>query len=82
MKINLSVTYNDRTAKELVAQAADLVAFETKFDISVAKLEKEVRWTHICFLAWHVDKRTAGTKLEFDDWLESVAEVGFGETKK
>jgi len=82
MKINLAVTYNDGTVKELTAQAADLVAFETKFDLSVAKLEKEVRWTHICFLGWHVEKRTGATKAEFDDWLETVAEIGFGETKK
>ena len=80
--LDLRLSSSSGNTKELVATASDLVAFETKFDISVAKLEKEVRWTHICFLAWHVDKRTAGTKLEFDDWLESVAEVGFGETKK
>lgn len=82
MNINLEVTYENKTEKQLVAKAADLVAFETKFDISIAKLDKEVRWTHICFLGWHVEKRTGGTELEFEPWLETVSAVNFGDTKK
>lgn len=82
MKINLSVTYNDGTTKELTATASDLVAFETEFDLSIARLEKEIRWTHICFIAWHIEKRTGSTKAEFKDWLEGVASAEFGDTKK
>ena len=82
MKINLAVTYNDGTTKELTATASDLVAFETEFDLSIARLEKEIRWTHICFIAWHIEKRTGNTKDEFTKWLEDVASAEFGETKK
>ena len=82
MNINLEVTYEDKTEKKLVANAADLVAFETKFDISIAKLDKEVRWTHICFLGWHVEKRTKATELEFEPWLETISAINFGDTKK
>lgn len=82
MNINLEVSYQDKTVKNVVASAADLVAFETKFDISIAKLEKEVRWTHICYLGWHVEKRTGGTELDFEAWLEKIDSVSFAETKK
>lgn len=82
MNINLEVTYQDKTVKSVIANAADLVAFETKFDISIAKLEKEVRWTHICYLGWHVEKRTGGTELDFEPWLEKIESVSFAETKK
>jgi hypothetical protein len=82
MNINLEVIYADKTTKELVANAADLVAFETKFDISIAKLEKEIRWTHICFLGWHVEQRTGGTKLDFEGWLEKIESVNFADSKK
>lgn len=82
MKINLSVTYNDGSTKELVATASDLVAFETRFDLSIARLEQEIRWTHICFIAWHIEKRTGSTKDEFEKWLDTVASAEFGDTKK
>ncbi len=82
MNINLEVKYQDETKKQLLAIASDLVAFETKFDMSMAQLEKNIRWTHICFLAWHVEKRTKATGLDFEAWLETVQEVAFGDTKK
>ncbi len=55
--INLRVDFLDGTSAEVVAIAADLIAFETHFDLSVARLEKEIRLTHlsswpgVCFTA-------------------------------
>jgi hypothetical protein len=80
--INLQVTFLDETVKECVAVAADLIAFETKFDLSVARLEKEVRMTHLFFIAWHVEKRTGQTTDEFEKWVEAVAMVSVGDAKK
>lgn len=80
--INLQVTYADGTTKQVEAGAADIVAFETKFDLSIARLEKDFRLTHLFFLAWAVEKRTGVTKDEFDKWLESVTLVEAAEQKK
>lgn len=82
MRINLQVTYSDQTEKLLTAIAADLVAFETRFDISIAKLEKEVKLTHLLFIAWSVEKRTKATGLEFDAWVETVESIGLNDSPK
>jgi hypothetical protein len=80
--INLRVTYVDETSVECSAIAADLIAFEARFDLSVARLEKEVRLTHMFFLAWHALKRTGQTADEFEKWAESVSMVSEASTKK
>jgi hypothetical protein len=80
--INLQVTYIDETTAECSAIAADLIAFEARFDLSVARLEKEVRLTHMFFLAWHALKRTGQTTDDFEKWVESVAMVSEPTVKK
>lgn len=80
--INLQITFLDETVKECVAVASDLIAFEGKFDLSIARLEKEVRMTHLFFIAWHVEKRTGQTTDEFEKWIEGVSMVSVGEAKK
>jgi hypothetical protein len=82
MNINLIIQYADGTEKSVSAIAADLVAFETKFDLSIARLEKEVKLTHLLFIAWSVEKRTGATKDEFEKWIESVSGVSADDTKK
>lgn len=82
MNISLTIQYADGTEKTVVGSAADLVAFETKFDLSIARLEKEVKLTHLLFIAWHVEKRTGATKDEFEKWIESVSGVSADDTKK
>jgi len=79
---DLRVIFTDGSEKVVTAIAADLVAFETKFDLSVAKLQSEVRLTHLFFIAWHVLKRTGDTKDEFEKWIESVNIVTEAEAKK
>ena len=41
MRINLLVELNDGTKQEVTASAIDLVRFEEKYDLSIAKLEQE-----------------------------------------
>jgi hypothetical protein len=76
MKINLQVVFEGGVTKEVVCNAADLVAFEDKFDVSIATISAETRLSHLLFLTWHSEKRTGGTKDTFDKWLESVESVG------
>jgi hypothetical protein len=81
--IDLRVIFIDGSEEVVTALAADLIAFESKFDMSVAKLEKDVRLTHLFFLAWHVLKRKGKTTEEFEKWAESVSLVtGEAEVKK
>jgi hypothetical protein len=75
MQINLRTTYADGTSKDLTAIAVDLVAFETKFDLSVARLEQNIKLTHLFFLAYNIEKRNGATAEEFEKWLESVVSI-------
>lgn len=80
--INLRVDYTDGTSAECSALAADLIAFEARFDLSVARLQKEIRLTHLFFLAWHSLKRTGETKDDFEKWVDLVSMVSEASTKK
>lgn len=82
MQINLKVTFTDATKLDVTATAADLVAFETKFDLSVAKLEQNVKLTHLLFLAWNQQRRAGETKLEFEKWVDTVDAIEAADTKK
>lgn len=80
--INLQITYADGATKQVTAGAPDIVAFESKFDLSIARLEKDFRLTHLFFLAWNVEKRTKAVEVDFDEWLTSVELVEAGDQKK
>lgn len=82
MNFNLQVVYSDGTTRDVVGKAVDIVAFEQKFDISMASLQNSVKITHLMFLAWHVEHRTGNTKDDFDKWLESVDMVQAADPKK
>jgi hypothetical protein len=82
MQVSLQVTYNDGTSKDLKAVATDLVAFESHFSLSIARLEQNLMLTHLLFMAWHVEKRTKQTDLEFESWIESVESITAVEEKK
>jgi hypothetical protein len=76
MKLNLQVAFEDGTTKEITCNAADLVAFEDKYSVSIAVLGAETKLSHLLFLAWHSEKRTKATTDDFDKWLEKVSSVG------
>jgi len=79
MRFNLLINFANGTEKEITASTPDLVAFENKFDISVGKLASEQRLSHLLFLAWHSEKRSKGTALSYEEWLETVESVGASE---
>jgi hypothetical protein len=72
MKINLRVTFEDKTVEEVSATARDLVAFEDKFTKSISSLENDFRITDLLWLAWHWSHRMNKTKKEFLDWCDDV----------
>lgn len=75
MKITLQIQYADGTTKDVVVSAADMVAFENKYDISIARLD-EARISWLLFLAWHSEKRRNSTSLDYEAWLDTVDSVG------
>ena len=82
MQFNLQIAYSDGTTKDVIGKAADIVAFESKFDISMASLQNDVKLTHLMYLAWHAEHRTGGTADEFEAWLDKVDMVSAVEPKK
>ena len=76
MKINLRITYADGSAADVAAVTADLVAFEDEKDRSVARLDDELKYGDVCWLAWHAEFRGGRTPLEFDPWLDALGEGG------
>lgn len=76
MKLNLRIEFNDSKVKDVVCSASDLVAFETKFNLSVTRLSEETKLSHLLFLAYHSEFRTKATALDFDAWVDTVATVG------
>jgi hypothetical protein len=79
MKINLRILFLDGNTKEITCSASDLVKFEDKFNISVSKIQDDVRITHLLFLAWASEFRTKATGLDFEAWTETVESVGASE---
>ena len=75
MNFNLQVKFEDGTTRQCVGKAVDIVAFEQKFSMSMTALQKDTRLEHLFWLAWHVEKRTGATGLEFMKWLETIEMV-------
>jgi hypothetical protein len=80
--IDLRVTFLDGKEEVVTALAADLIAFETKFDMSVSRLGNDVRLTHLFFLAWHALKRAGKASDDFEKWTESISMVTGEDQKK
>lgn len=76
MRITLRVTFLDGTTKEVTCSASDLVKFENHFNISVSKIENDLKISYLLFLVHAAEFRTKATTLDFDSWLDLVESVG------
>lgn len=81
MNFNLLVQFLDGTEKTVSVKAADVVAFEERFDLSMASLEKNMRMTHMFFMAWSALRRD-GEKKPFEEWLNLVDMVQAADSPK
>lgn len=79
MRIFLEVEYFSGEKVEVTASAIDLMRFEEKFNLSIVRLDKEIKLSHLLFLAWTSLERTKVTKLGFDAWAETVATIGLSD---
>lgn len=75
MQTNLLVNYADGTSKSVSTNPADIVALESKFEISIARLSTDFKMTYLYFLAWHIESRTKQSSLDFEAWLETIEGV-------
>jgi hypothetical protein len=80
--INLQIKYLDGKTKDVCTGASDLIAFESRFDMSIAKLNSDLRLTHLFYLAWHCESRTGATATDFEAWCELVAGVDVPDPKE
>ena len=81
MKLTLRIEFADGTHKDVLVSAADMVAFEDTFNVSIARLDDpRIGW--LLFLAWHSEQRRKQTTLEYETWLDSVESIGATEDPK
>lgn len=70
--INLEIVFLDGTKREIEILAADIVAFEQKFEKSIDEIGL---MTHFYFLAWHSLKRIGETAKAFEEWVSDIRGV-------
>jgi hypothetical protein len=75
MRITLRTEFIDGTVEDVICSAADLVAFEERYQRSVVRLEQEMRLTDLLFIAWHSLNRQKKTLKDFDNWLNDVESI-------
>jgi len=75
MKITLRVEFTNNKKSDVVCVARDLVAFEEKYQRSVARLDSEMRLTDLLWMAWHSLNRQKITDKDFDSWLDDVESI-------
>jgi hypothetical protein len=80
MKINLHIDYVGGVSRDVTANAADMVAFEDKYSISIANVSADPRMSYLLYLCWHSEKRTGAVKETFEKWCESVEQIGAADT--
>lgn len=76
MRINLRIDLVGGVSKTVTANAADMVAFENKFNISVGNIGSDPRMSYLLFLAWHSEKRNGATTETYEKWIESIEGIG------
>jgi hypothetical protein len=84
MRINLQVEFSNKIGepKQIVCLASDMVKFESQFNLSIANLEKELKITHLLFLAWSSETRTKSTAKTFDEWVDEVESISASDDPK
>lgn len=76
MRMQLEVEFNDGSKKDIKVIMADMVKFESQYNLSIAKLGQEMKVTHLLWLAWAALTREKQITTEFDTWLEEVSNIG------
>lgn len=76
MKIALEVVDNSGKKEEVVCTASDILKFEDTYNISIVRLDTEMKMTHLLFLAHASLTRQGKTNLEFKTWVDTIETIG------
>jgi hypothetical protein len=84
MKLNLQIQFTDKPdeVKHVVCNPSDMIKLETKYDISIASLESNIKITHLLFLAWASETRTKATTASFDEWVDNIESISPADEQK
>ena len=75
MKLGLNVHGTDGKKRLAVVAFPDFVKYEEAHNVSMARVEAEMKVRDLAWLAWHSEKRNKVTALDFDAWLETVEQI-------
>lgn len=75
MRINLRIKFLSGDEREITCSAADLVKFEDKFNVSITRIQEDMRITHLLYLAYASESRQRFTDKSFEEWVETVENV-------
>jgi hypothetical protein len=84
MKLNLQIKFTDNPdeVKHVVCNPSDMIKLETKYDISIASLESNIKITHLLFLAWASETRTKATTASFEEWVDNIESISPADEQK
>jgi hypothetical protein len=72
MATHLRIVDLEDNTRDIRVIAADLIAFEQKFELAATKIES---FYHMCWLAWKADSRAKTTALDFDQWILNIDSI-------
>ena len=75
MKLAVVVLGSDGKTRKACAEFADFVKFEEVHDISMVRIETNLKVRDLAWLTWHSEKRKSVTALEFDKWIETIENI-------
>ena len=79
MKLVLWIHRSNDESQECVAEFVDFVKYEETHNVSMSKVEQDIKIRDLAWLAWHSEKRRNKTPLDFDKWLETVEQISAAE---
>lgn len=81
MRMLLEVELEDGNKLDVKINMADMVKFESHFNLSIARLGQEMKVSHLLWLAWASLTRQKQTSADFEAWVDGVATIGATDPK-
>ena len=76
MQIDFRIKPKGADARTVTAGLVDVIAWEEKFEKPSTELASgDVFARDYVWLAWHAEKRTASTDLDFMDWVATLDDI-------
>jgi hypothetical protein len=73
--MKLKITFDNGGVEEVAVLPGDIVRFEREYGISSQQADENPRVEHALYLAHRALVRTKRTDSEFDNWIDTVADV-------